>query len=190
VEAEHENSHYHNLFNYNQARAELTCKSGLQATIKGKMTTCIFPLRSQITGDTSEDRCSNGDIVDVQLPSKHSLLHFCKTHYLAMEQMIHAAWALVLRRYIGSDVIAFAILTSPVTADCATVFTCLMEEQRPFSSYLETIKNYYCSSSGSLFQGSPAVAVNTGVHYHGVDEQRQALVDTSAVNIPRQVSGS
>jgi hypothetical protein len=153
------------------------------------MTTCIFPLRSQPTANNPESSSRGSEIVEVQLPSKHALLGFCKTHRLTMEQMIHVAWALVLRRYVGSDAIAFAVLSSPATADYTTYFTCLMEEPRPFLSYLESIKNYYSSSCGSLLQGNPGVAVNSGVCYHGADEQRYEPGGTPTTNIPSQVSG-
>ncbi|KAK6064475.1 non-ribosomal peptide synthetase [Seiridium cupressi] len=134
------------------------------------MTSCLFPIRSQPTGNTNGN-C--GGIIDVQLPSKHALFSFCKIHCLTVEKMIHATWALVLRRYVGSDTVAFLVSTPTATADCSTYFACLMKEPEPFMSYLISTGDYYHSLPADCSQGNPKTAVvNTGVYYHGADEER------------------
>ncbi|KAL4924279.1 uncharacterized protein BDV17DRAFT_295595 [Aspergillus undulatus] len=83
-----------------------------------------------------------------------------------MEQLIHAVWALVLRRYVGSDVIAFALLPSTPTADSLTLFTSPMEESTPFLNYLNSIESYYQPTTA--LKERLAATVNTGVLcYHG-----------------------
>lgn len=130
------------------------------------MTTCLFPIQGHTTGDRGSGT------VNVQLPSKHALVLFCEMHHVTVEQLIHAAWALVLCRYVGSDVIAFILLPSTPTAGSLTLFTSSMEESAPFLHYLNNIESYYQPTT--VLKERLAATVNTGVLcHHGGNSKRR-----------------
>ncbi|CAJ2510548.1 Uu.00g095170.m01.CDS01 [Anthostomella pinea] len=107
------------------------------------MPTCLFPIRSQPTAADSEEVGSgsgSGSII-LKLPPNDALLPFSQAHRVTVEQVIHAAWALVLRRYVGSDSVTFAVLDSIAATESSSYFTCLMEESSPFLGYMENIKD-------------------------------------------------
>lgn len=151
---------------------------------QAEMLTCLFPTRSQPVVNTPGNA---GGTVKLDLPSKHELLVFQKTHRLTLEQLVEAGWSAVLRRYTGSENIAFAVSSSTAILDHA-VFTCLIEESEPITTYLKNMNDYYHSQDVDSLKEVCIANINTGVCYYGSDGEGWGQGDSLSANIATQVS--
>ncbi|PGH05361.1 hypothetical protein AJ79_06830 [Helicocarpus griseus UAMH5409] len=81
--------------------------------------------------------------------------------------MVHAAWALVLRRYVGNDNVSFCVVAlsdpqKPATeaSNNPAMFDCFIERSQSFLNYLERIRSSYQSWETSMAE---TAALNTAV---------------------------
>jgi hypothetical protein len=147
---------------------------------QAEILTCLFPTRSQPVVNTPGNA---GGTVKLDLLSKHELLVFQKT----VEQLVQAGWSAVLRRYTGSENVAFAVSSSTAVLDHA-VFTCLIKESEPITTYLKNMNDYYHSQDGDILKEVCIANINTGVCYFGSDGKGWSQGDSVSANIATQVS--
>lgn len=146
--------------------------------------TCLFPTRSQPVNNTPGN---GGGIVKLNLPSENELLFFQKTHRLTVEQLVQAGWSAVLRRYTGSENVAFTVSSSTAVLD-HTLFTCLIDESQPITTFLKNINDYYHSQDGDSLKEVFSANINTGVCCHGSDGEGWGRGDPVSANTANQVS--
>lgn len=73
-------------------------------------TPCLFPgLNDDMV--TSEDATAI-DSVQLDIAPHSSLQSFCQKHGIAITNLVHVVWALVLRQYLGTDSTCFGYVTS------------------------------------------------------------------------------
>ncbi|KAI1299719.1 hypothetical protein F5Y03DRAFT_408665 [Xylaria venustula] len=131
------------------------------------MSTFLFRSRGPATNSQTH---SGGGTVEVAFPNKHDIHPPWETRGLTTEHLIHAAWALLLRRYIGCDKIAFGVVSLEAEVE-TTCFSCLMVESKSISDYLRDLKSCYHSSGTGFSQNVSTASINTAVCYRHRDKK-------------------